>query len=140
MNQLEQIAEINRICFGVKDAYSKYEYLKKLKKRKEFGYFIAKDNNKIIGYLMYWRYDDCFEGLRSGVLPEYQSRGIGKKLYKRMFKLVESSQLPYWTYSSAYNYKSVSSHIRAGMVMNKIREDEEGLWVDLIFRPKKKGG
>jgi len=139
MSQLEQIAEINRVCFGARDWFSKLDYLKRLKKNPRFGFFSVKDDNKIVGYLLYWKYDDCIEGLRSGVHSDYQGQGIGKKLHKRMFKLVNEIQLPYWTYSSAYNYKSVSFHIRTGMIVDKIREDEEGLWVDLVYRPKKKG-
>jgi len=137
MTVLEQIAVLNKVCFGADDWYSDYENLKKYNKYNQFNYTYTKgDKGEVVGYLLYWCYVDCIEGLRSGVSPDYQGRGLGKKLFKKAMKLADKLKLPYWTYSSAYNYKSVSSHVRAGMKIKKVREDEEGLWIDLVYNPK----
>jgi len=138
MSILEQIADINSICLGKDDWYSKHENLVSYNKNSNFKYIYIKGyEGEVVGYLLYWQYEDCLEGLRSGVLPEYQGKGLGKRLFKRMMRLSDKLQIPYWTYSSGYNYTSVSSHIRAGMKIEKIREDNEGLWIDLIYKPRK---
>lgn len=139
VNKWEQIAQINKLGIGAWDWYSKAENLEHLaqSERLKFLHVKGKDG-EIAGFLLYWQYDDCLEGLRSGVLPKYQGKGVGKKLYKRMMRLADKLQLPYWTYSSAYNYASVNAHVQAGMRIKKVWENEDGLWVDLIYHPRKK--
>lgn len=81
--------------------------------------FIAKEKNKIVGYIFGHYYkerkriadinkgDKCFEVDELYVLPEYRSQGIGKKLFKLMEDEVKDKALYITLATSTKNYKRI---------------------------------
>ena len=66
--------------------FNSYEKEKKIKAfRKDFPkevsrYRVMEDEEKIIGFISYIKFDNMISLLNASVLPEYQGKGIGSKL------------------------------------------------------------
>lgn len=113
--------------FGKKDEYADFDHTdpdegsyEALVERDETG--------EIIAYLVFgYNPESVIEGLRSGVMRAHRGKGLSTKLYKRLIKIAKKRGVKYQSYTHFTNYKSINSHLRAGMRIYKT--DQSGGWV-----------
>ena len=58
-----------------------------------FAGFVAKDNQKIIGYLIFAEKQDHFFIRRIGVAKEFQGQGVAQKLVQKMFERARKKKI-----------------------------------------------
>lgn len=115
-NDAKQLAELDRRCFSV--PWSEQSFLDECK-NKLANYFVAKDNDKIIGYAGFWQVADEGGITNIAVDKEYRRKGIAKKLIEEMIKSakekdlslltleVRKSNLPAISLYEKYGFKSL---------------------------------
>lgn len=89
-NDLDQIVNIERICFSL--PWSKASFENEYKN--EFAYYqCAEDSGKIAGYMGMWRIIDECHITNVAVLPEYRNKGIAGRLIKKMVEICKCSEI-----------------------------------------------
>jgi ribosomal-protein-alanine N-acetyltransferase len=87
---LNQIAEIERVCFSLPWSTSSFEQ----ELKNELAYYqCAEENGKIVGYMGMWRVIDECHITNIAVLPEYRNRGIASMLINKMIKICKCSEI-----------------------------------------------
>lgn len=85
-NSCEEIAKLEKEIFKF-SSYSKKEIENMLKNKKMYKFISAKENNKILGYIIIFDNSESLEIMKIGVIPEARKRGIGTLLIKEMKKM-----------------------------------------------------
>jgi len=92
-NDLNAIAKINLACFHgcASSIEAKKWTLCNFRAFPRFQYFVIKNNNKTIGYILWyfkggWRKDSVLELEQIAIHPQHQGRGFGSKLIKESLK------------------------------------------------------
>ena len=113
VNQLINLSEVwvnEDVSFGI---------IKNTKDDLKEPLFIAKDKNKIVGYIFGHFYktgkktsyieigENCFDIDEIYVLKEYRNQGIGKKLFKAMEEFVKNDCLYITLATSTKNYEEI---------------------------------
>ncbi len=89
-DDLDQITEIERICFSL--PWSKGSFEKEL--HNELAYYqCAEESGKIMGYMGMWRILDECHITNVAVLPEYRKRGIASMLINKMVEICKCSEI-----------------------------------------------
>ncbi len=78
LEHIDEVFELEKICFYT--PWSKVDFIREIKENKLALYFVAKDNNKIVGYSGMWHIIDEGHITNVAVMPEYRNCGIGSKL------------------------------------------------------------
>nr|WP_312578816.1 ribosomal protein S18-alanine N-acetyltransferase [Sedimentibacter sp.] len=89
-NDLDEIAEIEKICFSL--PWSK-ELLSKELLNKMAYYQCATVNGTVVGYMGMWKICDEGHITNIAVLPEYRKKGIASKLISKMFDVCRCSEI-----------------------------------------------
>lgn len=83
------IKKIEDLCFD--DAWS--EHMIRSEMSNDFSHiYIAKNNDEIIGYIIYRELFEIAEIMRIAVLPEYRKHGLGMGLMKCMTDNLDTSE------------------------------------------------
>lgn len=78
-----ELARLDKRCFSV--PWSEKSFAEE--SRNELAtYFVAKEDNKIIGYAGFWHVADEGDITNIAVAPDYRKRGIGSKLLDILIK------------------------------------------------------
>lgn len=121
------------------------KFYKKLIEKTNF-FYIVREKNSIIGFLIAYpntvldsdddiqRYfinnyqkENFIYIFQVAVSPKYQSKGIGKQLYKRLFKDTDRIKKIVVTSSAPYNQSSEKFHLKLGFKkIGKIIRDDGG--------------
>lgn len=80
--EFEEMYNIHASEFLAFDQMTKESFLDELQQKNRI-YFVAKDNDKIIGYIGLYEYDDDLSIIGIALIKEYQNRGIGTRLLKK---------------------------------------------------------
>lgn len=80
--EFEEMYNIHASEFLAFDQMTKDNFLDELQQKNRI-YFVAKDNDKIIGYIGLYEYDDDLSIIGIALIKEYQNRGIGTRLLKK---------------------------------------------------------
>ena len=85
-----EIAELDKLCFSVPWSYNSFlaEAQNKIAR-----YFVAKDNEKCIGYCGFWVAYDSGDITNIAVHPNYRQQGIGSGLVSSMMQLAREEKL-----------------------------------------------
>ncbi len=86
INDAKELAELDKICFAV--PWSEKAFCEEAE-NKIARYFVAKDDDKIIGYAGFWLVADEGQITNIAVLPEYRKMGIASKL---LVSIIEESK------------------------------------------------
>ena len=79
VSEFEEMYNIHASEFLAFDQMTKESFLDELQQNNRI-YFVAKDNDKIIGYIGLYEYDDDLSIIGIALIKEYQNRGVGTKL------------------------------------------------------------
>lgn len=82
-----ELAALDRVCFAV--PWSEKSFFEETE-NPNARYFIARDENKIVGYCGFWRVADEGQVMNIAVLPEYRRRGIAAMLIECMINAAEN--------------------------------------------------
>ncbi len=85
ISDVDQIACIEKECFL--DAWSEKSITECIKSNR-YEIFVAKDNEKVLGYAGLLISEDLADVTRIAVLSVYRKKGIGRKLFSSMFSRV----------------------------------------------------
>lgn len=95
-NDLLAIAKINLICFhGSKDLKESKKWVWcNFSAFPRFQYFVIKEKNKILGYILWyfkggWRQQSVLELEQIAIHPAYQSKGAGSQLVKESLEKIK---------------------------------------------------
>ena len=80
--EFEEMYNIHASEFLAFDQMTKESFLDELQQNNRI-YFVAKDKEKIIGYIGLYEYDDDLSIIGIALIKEYQKRGIGTRLLKK---------------------------------------------------------
>lgn len=80
--EFKEMYNIHASEFLAFDQMTKESFLDELQQNNRI-YFVAKDNDKIIGYIGLYEYDDDLSIIGIALIKEYQNRGIGTRLLKK---------------------------------------------------------
>jgi len=89
-NDLDEVAEIEKICFSV--PWSKGLLAQELFNKMAY-YQCAIINNKVVGYMGMWKICDEGHITNVAVLPEYRKNGIASKLISKMIEVCQCSEI-----------------------------------------------
>ncbi|MFN8672626.1 MAG: ribosomal protein S18-alanine N-acetyltransferase [Candidatus Sericytochromatia bacterium] len=82
-DHIDEVLEIEKTCFGA--GWTSTPFKKELE-RKDCSYFIAKENEKILGYCGAWLIVEELHIIIISVLPQFRQKKIGQQL---LIKLLE---------------------------------------------------
>lgn len=89
-DDLEQITEIEKICFSLPWSRDSFEG----ELENELAYYqCAEENGKIMGYMGMWRVLDECHITNVCVLPECRNKGIASMLINKMVDICECSEI-----------------------------------------------
>ncbi len=120
-SELESLIDVYRKAYRGLEEYADTdrkkirEYLRWLFNRDREGFFVAKVDGKIVGFIAsdaWWRprHGEIHEFV---VLPEYRKHGIGRKLFKRALDYLKGrgdKSVGLWLGEKNYNAKDFYSH------------------------------
>ena len=130
MNKLEQIRAINTECFLSDDPYSDITRLRRLDADPKAGFLTVTDCGVIVGYIIYYEYDNHIESLRRALTKEYRGQGLGIRLSKRLTSLARHKGKDIYTYVAKTNLASLNSNLKVGYRVDNIGED----WVYIRYK------
>lgn len=126
---LVEITEINAERFGSDDVYSDEDAVLRLITLEEGGYFLAKDGDEIVGYLLYKMHGDHISCERRAVTKSAKRKGFGVKLTKMAIKKAKEMGVDFKTYCSVNNMASLNSNIKCGCKVTHVGTE----WVYLKY-------
>ncbi|MCI6151714.1 MULTISPECIES: ribosomal protein S18-alanine N-acetyltransferase [Fusobacterium] len=85
-NSCEDIARLEKEIFKF-SSYSKKEIEEMLENKSMYKFISAKEDGKILGYIIIFDNSESLEIMKIGVIPEARKRGIGTLLIKEMKKM-----------------------------------------------------
>jgi ribosomal-protein-alanine N-acetyltransferase len=89
-NDLDEVAEIEKICFSL--PWSKELLSQELLNDMAY-YQCALINGKVVGYMGMWKICDEGHITNVAVLPEYRKKGIASTLISKMIEVCECSEI-----------------------------------------------
>jgi len=93
LEEIKKLVKIAKLSFPQTNNYSK-SYFEKYYFQYPEGFILAKDNNKIIGYVVLQLFKDNSAKIISlAVVPNYQRRGVGSFLLKCSFNKLKKKKV-----------------------------------------------
>ncbi len=93
-DDLDQITEIEKICFSL--PWSRESYERELENKLAY-YQCAEDNGVIFGYMGMWRILDECHITNVAVLPQYRKLGVATHLINKMIEICKCSEITQMT-------------------------------------------
>lgn len=82
---IDKVAELEKLCFYT--AWTKEDFIKEINQNKLAIYFVAVDNQNILGYCGMWHIVDEGHITNIAVSPDYRNLGIGSKLVQTLINV-----------------------------------------------------
>lgn len=89
VSDCKQMAELDKVCFSV--PWSEQSFVEETKNTLA-TYLLAKENDKIIGYIGFWKVSGETQITNVAVLPEYRRHGIASLLIEKMLELCADTE------------------------------------------------
>ena len=93
-NDLDQINEIEKICFSI--PWSRESYERELENKLAY-YQCAEEEGKILGYMGMWRILDECHITNIAVLPQCRKTGVATELINKMIEICKCSEISQMT-------------------------------------------
>jgi len=93
-DDIDQIIEIERICFSM--PWSKASYEKELENKLAY-YQCAEESGELLGYMGMWRILNECHITNVAVLPQYRKMGVATKLINKMIEICKCSEITQMT-------------------------------------------
>jgi ribosomal-protein-alanine N-acetyltransferase len=78
---VEEVTRLEKICFS--DPWSREAFMEELRLKLAIP-LVVRWGEKVIGYTCLWHLDDQLEVANFAVSPDYQRKGIGEKIMKKI--------------------------------------------------------
>ena len=87
---VDMVAELDKKCFSI--PWSRQSFAEEME-NKIAVYFVAADEDNVIGYCGFWQASDEGDITNIAVLPEYRRKGIGGMLVERLIAEANNMEL-----------------------------------------------
>lgn len=87
---VDMVAELDKKCFSI--PWSRQSFAEEME-NKIAVYFVATDEDNVIGYCGFWQASDEGDITNIAVLPEYRRKGIGGMLVERLIAEANNMEL-----------------------------------------------
>lgn len=91
LDDIEQVVEIEKLCFAI--PWTFHAFNQELRENKLAIYFVAEQDNKILGYGGAWQVLDEFHITNIAVHPNFRGLSIGREIVERIIKVAYEKQI-----------------------------------------------
>lgn len=127
LNDTADVAQLEMLCFS--DPWSENSFKGEMENPLAV-YFVAKDNERCIGYCGYWSIVGEGHITNVAVSPEYRRKGVGGMLIKKMIESAVSEKL------SLLTLEVRQSNVAAQRLYTKFGFEKLGERVDYYQNPR----
>jgi len=121
--ELEEVANIQEKCFGKISKFSR-NFLFNLWREFPEGFFLAKNQEKVVGYGVLKKEKEKALIFSLAVLPEMQNKGIGKEILKKMIELAKRQNLKkVYLHTKETNFKAIGFYQKFNFNIIKLEKN-----------------
>ena len=121
--ELEEVANIQEKCFGKINKFSR-NFLFNLWREFPEGFFLAKNQEKVVGYGVLKKEKEKALIFSLAVLPEMQNKGIGKEILKKMIELAKRQNFKkVYLHTKETNFKAIAFYQKFNFNIIKLEKN-----------------
>jgi ribosomal-protein-alanine N-acetyltransferase len=121
--ELEEVANIQEKCFGNINKFSR-NFLFNLWREFPEGFFLAKNQEKVVGYGVLKKEKEKALIFSLAVLPEMQNKGIGKEILKKMIELAKRQNFKkVYLHTKETNFKAIAFYQKFNFNIIKLEKN-----------------